>query len=153
MTGRRRGRESEAPDQGASRRSRAAALRDAAVGLRWTIAPGAWNCLRSILLNVRARGGGAVGLSASGHHSAGCHKNESNIECLEHPRHIPKSYKPSNAPKVPPRGGEKRLAKRTKSGRLTNRRDASHLTSSDFVAWRLCEACLDVEAAPIMLFE
>ena len=24
---------------------------------------------------------------------------------------------------------------------------------SDLVAWRLCEACLDVEAAPIMLFE
>jgi hypothetical protein len=26
-------------------------------------------------------------------------------------------------------------------------------TSSDLVAWRLCEACLDVEAASIMLFE
>jgi beta-xylosidase len=25
--------------------------------------------------------------------------------------------------------------------------------TSDLVAWRLCEACLDVEAASIMLFE
>jgi len=27
------------------------------------------------------------------------------------------------------------------------------ITSDDLVAWRLCEACLDVEAASIMLFE
>ena len=57
-------------------------LRYAAVGLRWTIGPGARNCLRSVL--ARACGSSAVGLSASGYRSAGGHKNESNTECLKH---------------------------------------------------------------------
>ena len=47
-------------------------MRDAAVGLRWTIGQGAWNCLRSVL--ARACGSSAVGLSANGYHSAGGHK-------------------------------------------------------------------------------
>lgn len=39
---------------------------------------------------------------------------------------------------------------------LSVRRYCQHLreqASGDLVAWRLCEACLDVEAASIMLFE
>ena len=45
-------------------------------------------------------------------------------------------------------------------GRLTHPAEAGmsgveelRLVTDDLVAWRLCEACLDVEAASIMLFE
>jgi len=57
-------------------------LRDAAVGLRWTLGRKAWNCLRSVL--ALAGGSSAGGLSAGRYHSAGGHKNESNTESLEH---------------------------------------------------------------------
>jgi len=88
-------------------------LRDAAVGLRWTIGRRAWNCLRSVL--ALACGSSAGGLSAGGYHSAGGHKNESNTESLEH-RVSPQTQLTSEEPRgfsdelIFPRGNKSREA-------------------------------------------